>query len=169
MTASRILIIEDDPALLRGLKDNFAAAGYDVRTAADGQRGLDALLAEPPDLVLLDLMLPRVSGYDICRTARERGLAMPIIMLTAKGQEEDIVRGLELGAAGYVTKPIRIRELLGSAISASIPPRTSSSAATPRSSSPARSTSCSRSSSSAPAVPSRATPSSTASGAMRCS
>ena len=65
MTASRILIIEDDPALLRGLKDNFAAAGYDVRTAADGQRGLDALLAEPPDLVLLDLMLPRVSGYDI--------------------------------------------------------------------------------------------------------
>ncbi len=112
MTASRILIIEDDPALLRGLKDNFAAAGYDVRTAADGQRGLDALLAEPPDLVLLDLMLPRVSGYDICRTARERGLAMPIIMLTAKGQEEDIVRGLELGADDYVTKPFGIRELL---------------------------------------------------------
>ncbi len=112
MTAHRILIIEDDPALLRGLKDNFAAAGYDVRTAADGQRGLDALLAEPPDLVLLDLMLPRISGYDICRTARDRGLAMPIIMLTAKGQEEDIVRGLELGADDYVTKPFGIRELL---------------------------------------------------------
>jgi DNA-binding response OmpR family regulator len=115
MTASRILIIEDDPALLRGLKDNFAAAGYDVRTAADGQRGLDTLLAEPPDLVLLDLMLPRVSGYDICRTARDRGLAMPIIMLTAKGQEEDIVRGLELGADDYVTKPFGIRELLARA------------------------------------------------------
>ena len=107
----KVLIIEDDPALLRGLKDNFAAAGYDVRTAADGQRGLDALLAEPPDLVLLDLMLPRVSGYDICRTARERGLAMPIIMLTAKGQEEDIVRGLELGADDYVTKPFSPREV----------------------------------------------------------
>ncbi len=112
MSAHRILIIEDDPALLRGLKDNFAAAGYDVRTANDGQRGLDALLADPPDLLLLDLMLPRVTGYDICRAARHRGLALPIIMLTAKGQEEDIVRGLELGADDYVTKPFGIRELL---------------------------------------------------------
>ena len=107
-----ILIIEDDPALLRGLNDNFERAGYRVRTADDGQRGLDALLAEPPDLLLLDLMLPRLSGYDICRTARERGLALPIIMLTAKGQEDDIVRGLELGADDYVTKPFGIRELL---------------------------------------------------------
>ncbi len=112
MPAPRILIIEDDPALLRGLKDNFTTAGYEARTANDGQRGLDALLAEPPDLVLLDLMLPHLSGYDICRTARARGLAMPIIMLTAKGQEEDIVRGLELGADDYVTKPFGIRELL---------------------------------------------------------
>lgn len=112
MSAPRILIIEDDPALLRGLKDNFTTAGYEARTANDGQRGLDALLAEPPDLVLLDLMLPHLSGYDICRTARARGLAMPIIMLTAKGQEEDIVRGLELGADDYVTKPFGIRELL---------------------------------------------------------
>jgi DNA-binding response OmpR family regulator len=112
MSAPRLLIIEDDPALLRGLKDNFTAAGYDVRTATDGQRGLNALLAEPPDLVLLDIMLPRVTGYDICRTARARGLAMPMIMLTAKGQEEDIVRGLDLGADDYVTKPFGIRELL---------------------------------------------------------
>jgi DNA-binding response OmpR family regulator len=112
MTTRKILIIEDDPALLRGLKDNFETQGYAVRTASDGQRGLDALLQESPDLVLLDLMLPRMNGYDICRTARTKGLKMPIIMLTAKGQEEDIVRGLELGADDYVTKPFGIRELL---------------------------------------------------------
>jgi DNA-binding response OmpR family regulator len=108
----RILIIEDDAALLRGLKDNFAAQGYEVRTVSDGQRGLDALLKDPPDLVLLDLMLPRLNGYEICRTARARKLDTPILMLTAKGQEEDIVRGLELGADDYVTKPFGIRELL---------------------------------------------------------
>jgi DNA-binding response OmpR family regulator len=107
-----ILIIEDDPALVRGLKDNFEAQGYRVRVATDGQRGLEALLKEPPDLLLLDLMLPKVSGYDICRKARERHLDLPIIMLTAKGQEEDIVRGLELGADDYVTKPFGVRELL---------------------------------------------------------
>lgn len=112
MTNQKILIIEDDPALLRGLKDNFETAGYLVRTANDGQRGLDALLRDPPDLVLLDLMLPTLNGYDICRTARAKLLKMPIIMLTAKGQEEDIVRGLELGADDYVTKPFGIRELL---------------------------------------------------------
>jgi len=109
---SRILIIEDDAALLRGLKDNFAAQGYEVRTAGDGQRGLDALLKDPPDLVVLDLMLPRLNGYEVCRTARERKLETPILMLTAKGQEEDIVRGLEMGADDYVTKPFGIRELL---------------------------------------------------------
>jgi DNA-binding response OmpR family regulator len=112
MTAKRILIIEDDAALLRGLKDNFLAQGYEVHTANNGQRGLDALLNDPPDLVLLDLMLPRLNGYEICRTARARKLGMPILMLTAKGQEEDIVRGLELGADDYVTKPFGIRELL---------------------------------------------------------
>ena len=112
MTVRRILIIEDDPALLRGLKDNFETQGYLVHTAADGQRGLDALLREPPDLVLLDLMLPKMNGYEICRLARARRLTMPIIMLTAKGQEEDIVRGLELGADDYVTKPFGIRELI---------------------------------------------------------
>ena len=112
MTARNILIIEDDPSLLRGLKDNFVTAGYVVRTATDGQRGLDSLLHEPPDLLLLDLMLPKLSGYDICRTARAQHLTLPIIMLTAKGQEEDIVRGLELGADDYVTKPFGIRELL---------------------------------------------------------
>ena len=112
MSTKTILIIEDDPVLLRGLKDNFETQGYLVRTAKDGQKGLDALLAEPPDLLLLDLMLPKVNGYEICRAARSRQLDMPIIMLTAKGQEDDIVRGLELGADDYVTKPFSIRELL---------------------------------------------------------
>ncbi len=112
MRAQRILIVEDDPTLLRGLKDNFEAQGYEVRAANDGRKGLDTLLKEPPDLLLLDLMLPKVNGYEICRQARARQLEMPIIMLTAKGQEEDIVRGLELGADDYVTKPFSIRELL---------------------------------------------------------
>ena len=85
MSAKTILIVEDDPVLLRGLKDNFEAQGYVVRTARDGQKGLDAVLTEPPDLLLLDLMLPKVNGYEICRTARSRQLDMPIIMLTAKG------------------------------------------------------------------------------------
>jgi DNA-binding response OmpR family regulator len=112
MTSQAILIIEDDPALLRGLKDNFESQGYRVRTANDGRKGLDALLKEPPDLLLLDLMLPKVNGYEICQTARSRHLDIPIIMLTAKGQEDDIIRGLELGADDYVTKPFSIRELL---------------------------------------------------------
>ena len=112
MAAKSILIIEDDPALLRGLKDNFEAQGYGVRTANDGQKGMDALLKSPPDLLLLDLMLPKVNGYEICRLARARRLDMPIVMLTAKGQEDDIVRGLEVGADDYVTKPFSIRELM---------------------------------------------------------
>jgi DNA-binding response OmpR family regulator len=112
MTGRTILIIEDDPVLLRGLRDNVESQGWLARTANDGQKGLDALLGEPPDLVLLDLMLPRLSGYEICREARARRLSMPIIMLTARGQEDDIVRGLELGADDYVTKPFSVRELI---------------------------------------------------------
>jgi DNA-binding response OmpR family regulator len=112
MSMARILIIEDEPALLRGLKDNFETEGFEVRTANNGEKGLEAVLNETPDIVLLDLMLPKVNGYEICRATRKRGLEMPIIMLTAKGQEEDIVRGLELGADDYVTKPFSIRELL---------------------------------------------------------
>src|ERR1700752_1362338 len=112
MNAKTILIIEDDPALLRGLKDNFEAQGYQVRTSRDGQKGLETLLKDPPDLLLLDLMLPKVNGYEICRAARARQLGMPILMLTAKGQEDDVVRGLELGADDYVTKPFSIRELI---------------------------------------------------------
>jgi DNA-binding response OmpR family regulator len=115
MNNATVLIIEDDPALLRGLKDNFETQGYTVRTANNGQKGLDAALNDPPNLLLLDLMLPKVNGYEICRAVRAGKLDFPIIMLTAKGQEEDIVRGLELGADDYVTKPFSIRELLARA------------------------------------------------------
>ena len=115
MTNPVVLIIEDDPTLLRGLSDNFRMHGYEVRTAADGRAGLAEALAAPPDLLLLDIMLPLVNGFEVCRQVRLRKLDMPIIMLTAKGQEEDIVQGLELGADDYVTKPFSIRELLARA------------------------------------------------------
>jgi DNA-binding response OmpR family regulator len=111
MSADRILIIEDEAALLRGLVDTFRSKRYDVVSAADGQAGLDLALSCRPDLIILDIMLPAVNGYEICRAVRERGLEMPILMLTAKGQEEDIVRGLNLGADDYVTKPFRVAEL----------------------------------------------------------
>jgi DNA-binding response OmpR family regulator len=112
MNAKKILIIEDDAALLRGLKDNFQAEGYQVRTATDGQQGLAAMLQEPPDVLLLDLMLPKVNGYEICRAARSRHMHTPIVMLTARTREEDVFRGLELGADDYITKPFDIVELL---------------------------------------------------------
>src|ERR1035437_1678464 len=112
MIARKILIVEDNPALLRGLKDNFQAQGYQVRIANDGAKGLEALMRDPPDLLLLDLMLPKMNGYEICRLARSRRLNTPILMLSAKTREEDVVRGLELGADDYMTKPFGIRELI---------------------------------------------------------
>jgi len=115
MQRPSILIIEDDPALSRGLKDNFEAQNYNVHLARDGDAGLRGALADSPDLIILDIMLPKVNGFEICRAIRAKGLDMPIIMLTAKGQEADIVRGLELGADDYVTKPFSIRELLARA------------------------------------------------------
>ncbi len=115
MTTGRILIVEDDAVLLRGLRDTFASKGWEVLTAKDGEGGLHASLSDSPDLILLDLMLPRVNGYEICRAVRERGLEMPILMLTAKGQEEDIILGLNLGADDYITKPFRRGELLARA------------------------------------------------------
>lgn len=115
MTGSRILIVEDDATLLRGLKDNFVSRGCAVETAAEGETGLASALSGNHDLVLLDIMIPKVNGYEICRAMRERGITVPIIILTAKGQEEDIILGLNLGADDYVTKPFRIRELLARA------------------------------------------------------
>jgi DNA-binding response OmpR family regulator len=110
-----VLIVEDDPVMLRGLKDNFEYQGYTVKTAADGAQGLTLALALRPDLIVLDLMLPGMNGYEICQSLREAGSDVPVLMLTAKGQESDIVMGLKLGADDYVTKPFSIRELLARA------------------------------------------------------
>ncbi len=107
-----ILIIEDDASMLRGLKDNFEFSGYRVKTAINGEEGLNDSLSQKPDLIILDLMLPGVNGYEICQAVRKEGLEMPIIMLTAKSEESDIVLGLNLGADDYVTKPFSIKELL---------------------------------------------------------
>jgi DNA-binding response OmpR family regulator len=110
-----VLIIEDDPTMLVGLKDNFEFKGYKVVTAADGEEGLNAALNARPDIIILDIMLPKINGYEICRLIREQKLNMPIIMLTAKGEESDVVLGLNLGADDYVTKPFSIKELLARA------------------------------------------------------
>ena len=109
---TRILIIEDDLALLRGLKDNFKEEGYEVSTATDGETGHRMIREEGPDLVILDLMLPKMSGYEVCRLARDEGMTTPILMLTARGEEADRILGLDLGADDYVSKPFSIREVL---------------------------------------------------------
>jgi DNA-binding response OmpR family regulator len=111
----KVLIIEDNSAMLRGLKDNFELKGYRVKTAQDGERGLKAALTEKPDLIILDIMLPKINGYEICSEVRKKNFDMPIIMLTAKDQEADIVLGLNLGADDYVTKPFSIKELMARA------------------------------------------------------
>lgn len=108
----KILIVEDDLAILRGLKDNLEFESYEVLTAEDGERGYAALKETKPDLVILDLMLPKMSGYELCRKARKEGLTTPILMLTARGEEKDRVAGLDQGADDYVTKPFSVPELL---------------------------------------------------------
>ena len=112
MSEGRILLVEDEPALARGLSDTMRAQGFDVHVAADGQRGLEMAASVKPDLILLDIMLPKVNGFDVCRTLRRQGTDVPIVMLTAKGQEEDVILGLNLGADDYITKPFRIGELI---------------------------------------------------------
>ena len=109
---SKILIVEDEPDMVLGLKDNFEFEGYEVVTASDGAAGLERARDPKPDLVILDIMLPKLSGLEVCKTLRGEGFETPIIMLTARGQEIDKVVGLELGADDYVTKPFSIRELL---------------------------------------------------------
>ena len=109
---TRILIVEDEPAMVAGLRDNFEYEGYDVISAADGAEGLDRAIADDPDLVVLDVMMPRMSGLDVCKQLKAKRPSIPIIMLTARGQEIDKVVGLELGADDYVTKPFSIRELM---------------------------------------------------------
>jgi DNA-binding response OmpR family regulator len=109
---TRILIVEDEPAMVAGLRDNFEYEGYEVISAQDGAAGLERALAERPDLVVLDVMMPRMSGLDVCKHLKSKVPSLPIIMLTARGQEIDKVVGLELGADDYVTKPFSIRELM---------------------------------------------------------
>ena len=109
---ARILVIEDDPAILRGLADNLADESHEVLTAADGESGYTLARTKKPDLVVLDLMLPRMSGYELCRKLRAEGVMTPIVMLTARGDEADRVVGLDLGADDYITKPFSVRELL---------------------------------------------------------
>lgn len=109
---AKILLVEDEPQMRRGVKDNLEFEGYEVDVAGDGKAGLEKLLANSYDLVLLDVMLPQMSGFDVCRKAREKGIATPIIMLTAKSEEIDKVLGLELGADDYITKPFGLREVL---------------------------------------------------------
>ena len=115
MSEGKLLLVEDEPALARGLSDTLRAQGFAVDVAEDGRRGLEAVEAGRPDLILLDVMLPHVNGFEVCRSIRARGLDVPIIMLTAKGQEEDIVLGLNLGADDYLTKPFRVGELIARA------------------------------------------------------
>lgn len=109
---ARILIIEDEPAMQLGLKDNLEFENYEVDVASEGETGLQKIKSGQHDLVLLDVMLPKLSGFDICKAARAAGIKTPIILLTARGEEIDKVLGLELGADDYITKPFSVRELL---------------------------------------------------------
>ena len=108
----RILIVDDEPEMVRGLEDNFRFEGYQTLAATTGKEGLALAVREAPDLILLDIMMPELSGWDVLRALRQKGLDVPVIMLTARGEEVDRVLGLELGADDYVTKPFSLRELL---------------------------------------------------------
>ena len=108
----RILIIDDEPEMVRGLSDNLRFEGYQILSATNGRDGLALALSDVPDLILLDVMMPEMSGWDVCRELRRKDLDIPVIMLTARGEEVDRVLGLELGADDYVTKPFSLRELL---------------------------------------------------------
>jgi DNA-binding response OmpR family regulator len=109
---SRILIVEDEAQMRQGLKDNLEFEGYKVDVAEDGEQCLIQVEKNEYNLILLDVMLPKLSGFDVCKQLRGKGFDRPIIMLTAKGEEIDKVLGLELGADDYITKPFSLRELL---------------------------------------------------------
>jgi len=108
----KVLVVEDDPAILRGLADNLRFEGYEVFTAQDGEAGARLQRVHRPDLIVLDLMMPRVGGLELCRRLRGEGVQTPILMLTAKSEEADRVAGLDLGADDYVTKPFSVKELM---------------------------------------------------------
>ena len=107
-----ILVIEDDISILRGLKDNLEYEGYAVITETNGTKGLQIALKKKPDLILLDIMLPGINGYEICRKVKKEKPELPVIMITARGSEMDKVSGLDIGADDYITKPFSIPELL---------------------------------------------------------
>lgn len=109
---AKILIVEDEFAIAKGLEINLKAEGYDVTRVARGDQAVAAVLRDAPDLIMLDVMLPGMSGVDVCRELRSRGIDTPIIMLTARAEEIDRVLGLEIGADDYVTKPFSVREVL---------------------------------------------------------
>ena len=108
----RILVIDDEPEIVRGIEDNLKFEGYQTLAATNGETGLALACQEAPDLILLDIMMPRLSGWDVCRELRRRGIDVPVIMLTARAEEADRVQGLELGADDYITKPFSVRELM---------------------------------------------------------
>jgi DNA-binding response OmpR family regulator len=112
VTKEKILVVEDDRPILTGLVDLLRGEGYEVASAEDGKKALLAYARERPNLILLDIMIPEKSGYDVCREIRAKDQRTPILMLTAKGQEVDKVVGLELGADDYVVKPFGVNELL---------------------------------------------------------
>ena len=109
---ARILIVDDEPEMVRGLQDNLRFEGYQTVTATQGREGLRLALQEAPDLILLDVMMPQLSGWDVLRALRQERVDIPVILLTARGEEIDRVLGLELGADDYITKPFSLRELL---------------------------------------------------------
>lgn len=109
---TKILLVEDEPAMQLGLKDNLELESYQVDIAGDGELGLQMIKQNTYDLILLDVMLPKLSGFDVCKKARAAGITTPIILLTARGEEIDKILGLELGADDYITKPFSVRELL---------------------------------------------------------
>jgi len=107
-----ILVVEDDRSTRMAVVENLQFEGYQTLIAGDGEEGLKIALSKRPDLIILDIMLPKVNGYEVCETLRKHGLTMPVLMLTAKGQEYDKVLGLELGADDYIAKPFSVRELM---------------------------------------------------------
>src|ERR1700678_2200382 len=108
----RVLVVEDDASIMLGLRMNLEAEGYEVVSAEDGEAGLSVARTEQPDVMILDVMLPKLNGFQVLQTVRREGLTMPIIVLSARTGEADKVTGLELGAEDYVAKPFSLAELL---------------------------------------------------------
>ena len=112
VSKARILVVEDDVAIAFGIQKNLQFEGYEVLVATDGERGLEKAVNDRPDLMILDIMLPKMNGFELCETLRKRSIDIPVIFLTAKSQEADKILGLDLGGDDYMTKPFSLRELL---------------------------------------------------------